>query len=367
MNLFQGQAMFRLGSDNRASSARGVHHLQSARRDRQETTLSTKALLYAAGALALAACSPPTEPTVANHAAEALLVQPGLVQVRVDTEVAFVRYTSNSRNIFTAHADGSAQTQLTFGDGAVSQSPGFSRDGSRIAFAHEDDLITAMSIQVMNSSGSGVTTLEYAPLGYQDDEPTWGPPFLAPWGDQIAFTRYNANRTRSDIYKIRGSATTGTWAAIALTNNGVSAKPAWSPDGSKIAYVSQGAGCGKGIYLMNPDGTAQTRWSPCGLDADMPAWSPDGLKIAFVNQNVTEICVANVNAGGVLTFCTSGLEFPIERGKELAWYPDGTKIAFGKEGVIYALRLSDGQISPLINIFAGAWMPTVGVVTTKQF
>jgi len=57
--------------------------------------------------------------------------------------------------------------------------------------------------------------------------------------------------------------------------------PAWSPDGSKIAFMSDRDGGDIEIYVMNADGSHQTRLtnSP-GRDAH-PSWSPDGKNIYF--------------------------------------------------------------------------------------
>ena len=58
--------------------------------------------------------------------------------------------------------------------------------------------------------------------------------------------------------------------------------PTWSPDGSKIAFVSdRDRDGGDDIYVMNADGTNPVRLTQHdGYDSE-PAWSPDGTKIAF--------------------------------------------------------------------------------------
>ena len=56
--------------------------------------------------------------------------------------------------------------------------------------------------------------------------------------------------------------------------------PAWSPDGSKIAFQSNRDGNWE-IYTMNADGSNQTNISNNDFDDGSPSWSPDGSKIAF--------------------------------------------------------------------------------------
>ena len=67
--------------------------------------------------------------------------------------------------------------------------------------------------------------------------------------------------------------------AVNLTNNGRSNFDlAWSPDGTKLAFRSDGE-----IYVVNADGLGQTRLTdPTDGYVDLlPAWSPDGTRIGF--------------------------------------------------------------------------------------
>jgi Tol biopolymer transport system component len=61
-------------------------------------------------------------------------------------------------------------------------------------------------------------------------------------------------------------------------------QPAWSPDGSKIAFVSKRDGNPE-IYLMDVDGSNQNRltYSEPGYCAKLPVWFPNGEKIAYIS------------------------------------------------------------------------------------
>jgi Tol biopolymer transport system component len=100
--------------------------------------------------------------------------------------------------------------------------------------------------------------------------------------------------------------------------------PAWSPDGTRIAFESARDG-NREIYVMNADGSGQANLTGSPADDIDPAWSPDGTRIAF-NSNRDgngEIYVMNAD-GSSQTRLTDNPADDLEP----AWSPDGTRIAF---------------------------------------
>jgi hypothetical protein len=100
--------------------------------------------------------------------------------------------------------------------------------------------------------------------------------------------------------------------------------PAWSPDGSKIAFGSGRDGSWD-IYVMNDDGSGLTRLTSEVARDEQPAWSPDGTRIAFTSNRDGdfEIHVMNADGSGVVQLT----DHPAQDGSP-AWSPDGTRIAF---------------------------------------
>ncbi|MCI0708215.1 MAG: hypothetical protein L0Y80_12125 [Ignavibacteriae bacterium] len=97
-------------------------------------------------------------------------------------------------------------------------------------------------------------------------------------------------------------------------------EPAWSPDGTTIAFVRGDSSPAKtGIYLINFDGTNIRLWH-ASVGAYTPTWSPDNQWIAFSDGG--QIFKKKVN-GDSLTQLTSagGNYFP-------DWSPDGRWIVF---------------------------------------
>jgi len=118
-------------------------------------------------------------------------------------------------------------------------------------------------------------------------------------------------------------------------------EPAWSPDGSQIAFISpcsinswkQEQFKGAQIYLMDADGTnvhlLPIPPNPAG-DYD-PAWSPDGKKIAFTSlrPGISHIFLVNLDDCQNSDNCTiEELSNTRYADREPAWSPDGSQIAF---------------------------------------
>ncbi len=116
--------------------------------------------------------------------------------------------------------------------------------------------------------------------------------------------------------------------SIKLTNGIQNIVPAWSPDGTKLAYFSSGGGLFS-VYTMNSDGSSQTRLVQTNLNTMYPSWSPDGKKIVFSYTDYSTKSgdgVVNTNGTGFLSL----YEEPYNGSEPscLFFSPDGTKIAF---------------------------------------
>jgi Tol biopolymer transport system component len=120
-----------------------------------------------------------------------------------------------------------------------------------------------------------------------------------------------------------------------ITSEASNTDPAWSPDGSKLAFVSGLAAKDAGIYVMDADGTDARRVTDGGALVDGsdlgPAWAPDGSRIAFTREGREEGAEAGnadiyvVDADGTnLDRLTAApvMEY------EPSWSPDGSRIAF---------------------------------------
>ena len=203
--------------------------------------------------------------------------------------IAFQSWRDDNEDIYVMNADGSDITRLTHNE-AYDYGPSLSPDGQRIAFSSDRD---GGGIYVMNIDGSDVTRLTDNEA--YDSDPSWSPD-----GRRIAFESNRDDPVRSDdrlIFNIYVMNADGSGQTRLTDNPGSDSDPSWSPDGQRIAFSSDRDGNGD-IYVMNTDGSDVTRLTDNpGFDSD-PSWSPDGRRIAFSSYRGRDADIFVMNADG---------------------------------------------------------------------
>jgi TolB protein len=133
---------------------------------------------------------------------------------------------------------------------------------------------------------------------------------------------------------------------VALTVNGrrfavvtnslrcCSAAPAWSHDGTRLAWIYHG-----NLWTVRVDGTGDQQLAARVLppftppvDVPRPSWSPDNARLAFEHTDVHGrrgvVYRVNTTGGGLLRLAS---------GTAPAWSPDGTRIAFVRGNDVYTI------------------------------
>ncbi|HEY5640583.1 MAG TPA: hypothetical protein VIW01_11090, partial [Dehalococcoidia bacterium] len=112
------------------------------------------------------------------------------------------------------------------------------------------------------------------------------------------------------------------------------AAPAWSPDGSQIAFYADrvfnlpNRDDNVDIYVTGADGTDLRRLTSDPAPDAFPVWSPDGSRIAYYSEaneeGDGEVYVMDADGSNKRRLTsTKGIDLPYE------WWPDGSRLLFG--------------------------------------
>ena len=205
--------------------------------------------------------------------------------------------------------------------------PAWSPDGQLIAFRtnrYGTRLNAHEQVMVMRADGTGTRRVS------QDADPVVfsSQPAFSPDGERIVFRSNRDTRTRiADVYSMDLAG--GDVRRLTDTPGSDERYPSLSPDGTTLLYASNRGGTW-GIWAADADGSDPRVVFDGPAEDRAPAWSPDGTQIAFETwseENVDgEVRVVGADGSGVRTVTTSPTH---DEGP--AWSPDGSRLAFTSE------------------------------------
>jgi Tol biopolymer transport system component len=255
-------------------------------------------------------------------------------------KIAYAAEDGTSWNIYSMTVEGLSNTKLTTQTSSNQIQPSWSYDGGKIAYASnaaQTPSTTTWEIYTMTADGA-------TPFKLSTQSPSWAiAPAYSPVNDDLVFVsgvkhdgtatdggsaiiKRTAAGTFSTLYDSTGNdgdasvAIAGFAPTLALPAGAGISKPAWSPDGTKIAFSTDKDGGVINIYVMNADGSgAQT------LEA-------------YVNS----LLASSVTAGSITSVDDECCPY---------WLEDGSGLAFAKEagGVanLYKVSFADGSVTKL--------------------
>lgn len=170
-------------------------------------------------------------------------------------------------------------------------------------------------------------------------EPAWSPD-----GSRVAFVSYRTGTSQIWVMQADGTGLVNLTRTTSFERN-----PAWSPDGTRIAFTSNRTGDWD-VWVMQADGSQPVNLSKHpAYDAD-PAWSPDGRTLLFASNRSGAFRVWQMQADGsqprdVLGRDLAGYVYP-------AWSPNGRQFLFANRsdqgGIqLFVARLDGAAVEQL--------------------
>jgi TolB protein len=178
-------------------------------------------------------------------------------------KVVWLSFRAGNGELYGMPLAGGATTRLT--NTALDEStPALSPDGARVAYALVVGGVT--KVYTANADGSGAaraTPPDFGVDGAIETAPSWAA------ASKLAFVA-TVNGS-ADVFQVTG---TGAPALLA-GGNAAEVEPAWSLDGTTLAFVSNRGGTTE-IYLLNASSGAVTQLTSGAGTKSQPAWTPDG-------------------------------------------------------------------------------------------
>lgn len=309
-----------------------------------------------------------------------------------------IAFVDPNGRLMTIRPDGTGLRQIA----ADASSPVWSPSGKRIAFSRWIDAKQAMAVYVIRTDKPGaaprqlgdysrgwVQKLSWRPTGhlllYADDlmdgDPSIGAlktvsadsprtqtladyadlnmhPAWSPDGSQIAWTRVvggdpqGGGTRQAEIWIMQANGT----GKLQLTHNHVlDENPKFSPNGMRIVYTHfAGAGMGwvnAGIQVMRLDGSGKHTITDAAGASDMwPTWSPTGRWISFTRYLKNgHVQVMTIRRDG------TRLHLVVRDATDATWSPDGRWLVVGRNGKLFITPASGGPLRYLADGYGADW------------
>jgi len=274
-------------------------------------------------------------------------------------KIAFVSDRIGCYNIWVMDIEGTGPTQLTGQPGErCNEGPRWSRDGSQMAFTSSREAIErSWEAYVMDSGGDDPHNVS-DDGGLGDGGADWPHTWL-PDG-RLVFHHQKVGPPRTFTVELDGA---GPEPFLELQTGYA---PFYSPDGSKVAFVSEREG-NQEIYIMNSDGTGVRNLSQDPGDDTflhgslmslfVDPWSPGGTKLAFASERTgnREIYVIREDGSGLTNVTNDPATDRFD-----GWAPSGDWIAFESDRNgpwhIFAVNPEQGELWQITDGTANDWL-----------
>jgi Tol biopolymer transport system component len=285
----------------------------------------------------------PTPPGSAAAASGASPTAQAGPPIDVSALTGRVVVSDDTQDVWVMHADGSRAHRITHSR-AQEFDPSWAPDRSGIVYRHQSGDDDTTEIFVMDGDGSHQRNLT------RNHVADWGPDW-SPNGGSIV---WNSAVGTQDVaffgYTMRPDGS-----RLRRLGRQYVEYPAWSPDGSQIAFMAQepdasGSNPDYNIWVMDANGSNARRLTTTPGEDGFPAWSPDGSQIVFssARDDCSESDAADCRTTGDIGPWLDGWivnadgsdqrRLTAEFSQFFAWSPDGHEVMVAGASSMFVIR-----------------------------
>ncbi len=226
------------------------------------------------------------------------------------TRLAFISNKSGRKELYMMDYDGFNIQRLT-SDNSLVVSPGFDRQGTRIAYTSYRSAYPDVYVATFGGARQVVSRSPGLNSGAA----------FSPDGSRLALTLSKDGNPELYTMSVSG----GDRRRLTHTRGGESS-PSWSPDGSEIAYASDEGGRPQ-IYLISASGGSGRKITSTPAYNTEPTWSASSGLIAYSSMVGGRWAISLLNpkggGGGEVIYSDGSCEHP-------SWAPDGRHLVFSR-------------------------------------
>ena len=203
---------------------------------------------------------------------------------RLSPDVSTVAYV-DAGHVWLAPTSGGPARKLVQGGSPVWV------DDARLVISVERDDTTRLAVADSADAWPRRLATEHGDLDDRGDE---GEPAVSPDRTQVAYTftpRGDLNRSEIRVADLA----TGAVRALTGTPRMHDHSPAWSPDGSAIAYTSERSGFNE-LHVVGRDGAGDRQLTAAAADHSEAEWHPDGSRLVAVRGRSNRFDLVSVDA-----------------------------------------------------------------------